>query len=161
MSDQIPESLLDLLQERRKLQKERDELEDPIPAIQAIPTLQLGGGLDQYTRTKQKRARIDEEIGLLNERIAHLRLATKTIEKSSSAARKKGHKPDAIVWLGNNRDFGEKILELFRSGLIRAKSDTDALTQAVKHFVDKNGKPYKARSTLQNTKNKRDFTKSS
>jgi hypothetical protein len=160
MSDQIPESLLDLLQERRKLQKERDELEDSIPAVQVIPTIGFRT-TDKYTRAKQKMARLDEEIGLINERIAQLQRATKTVEKSRSTAKTKGRKPDAIVWLGNNREFGETILKLFHNRLIRANNDTDALTRATKHFVGKNGKLFKPRSTLQNLKNKEDFTKSS
>jgi hypothetical protein len=160
MSNPIPDSLLDVLQEKRKLQEQREELEVSIPAIQIIDTLQIGGP-DQNTRTKQKIARIDEEIGLLNERIAQLRHATKTVERGSSTAKTKGRKPDAIAWLGSNREFGEKILELYHKQLIRAKSETDALTLATKHFVDKNGKPFEPRSTLQNLRNKRNFTKSS
>ncbi|MFN8007534.1 MAG: hypothetical protein U0V70_11020 [Terriglobia bacterium] len=59
-----------------------------------------------------------------------------------------------IEWLGTDRQWGDRIKEMFQSGLIEAKSYADALNQASKHFVKKNGKEFNAKSVWQSLKNR-------
>jgi hypothetical protein len=44
-----------------------------------------------------------------------------------------------IVWLGNNRDFGDAVFKLYRKKLIQGKDWVDALRILGPHFVDKEG----------------------
>lgn len=148
---QIPESLLTLLHERRRLEDERETQEKLIPAFLLKNRIHIGA-------PTKRMARIDEEIGLINERIAHLRRGHKMAEKRDATKTAKSRKPEAMIWLGSKRTFGETILELFKKRLIRADTETDALRRASEHFVDMNGKPFKPRNTLQNVRNKQDFT---
>jgi hypothetical protein len=62
-----------------------------------------------------------------------------------------------IIWLGNERDFASFIIKQFDDGKIQAKSRSNALAQACRYFVRKDGTKIKKmipRYLLQNYQNK-------
>lgn len=63
--------------------------------------------------------------------------------------------PQMKVWRGTDRSFADKILKQFADGDLHAKSAMDALRQASKRYVRKNGKQFNHRSLWQNIQNRK------
>ena len=147
-------SWLELFKEKQKLQEEIAQLKQSIPPIQIRPRLILEGS-DAIVETKRAIARKQNDVESIDARIQHLERAAK--EADETAEQRVRTAP--IVWLGSRREWGEMILDLRKKNLIEARTDTDALKRAAQHFVDKDGKPFDPRTTLQNVRNKDSFSK--
>ena len=94
-----------------------------------------------------------EKIAVINKS-----LAKPDVKKEPKPNAAEGE-PKPIVWLGKDRAFGLWVLKAFREKQIDATSQNNVFEQAVKHFVRKDGKPFKPKSLQQNLKNQEDELK--
>jgi hypothetical protein len=61
------------------------------------------------------------------------------------------------IWLGNAREFGDLVLDLFAKGKISGTSKMNALEKMCEHFVQKDGSPMNARSIMVSLKTRKDY----
>jgi hypothetical protein len=78
------------------------------------------------------------------ERKRELEHARKLVEIRSGGADK------AITWTGTKFEFADWILSAWEEGNLSAANKTEAMTNACRHFLGKDGKKMDPRSLLQN-----------
>jgi hypothetical protein len=62
-----------------------------------------------------------------------------------------------MIWLGTGAELGRLILDLHAGKKIQASTPTDALRQAARHFVGKDGKRFKETSLMESARSKQLF----
>jgi hypothetical protein len=130
---------LELIKEKQRLEEQKHHLERKHSLL----------GLDPRAEIALK----ENQIKYLEEQIGSFPLSEEI------AADKSAGTSNPISWQGSKIEFAELVLGLYKKGQIKAISNIDALTQAARYFVDRNGKSFKPRSLWQAIQNKKDYTK--
>ncbi len=109
-----------------------------------------------YTELAERIAKVKKEFQELDGKPRlEIQRGNKYSELALLEAMQEMKPPEKLKWEGSDREFGDWILNAFHDGKLSAKSNRNALEQALTHFEMKDGKRRTVNSLLQNLRNRK------